>query len=244
MAGKRHGVDGDAQLLRLPDGARDAAQVFIAVGNQHQARHHAGGQRADAVANGRFEIGGMAAGAGSVAQVPAVLGMFLGERPGGWRGRTESRASRCRRAAVHLIGQGGFRLQILRGNAGGSVGEHGHRNLAFERRSCAARPARAAMATKAPALSSRAGAALRSCAIPRPPRPAAAERAAASTGGRKFIGAPLPAWPGRAAIFRNVNRRARAGAGPPVEQPFGQQPGAAQQCQPRPEIAACDRAQE
>ena len=55
-SGQGHGIDGYAQLLRLPDGARHGAQVLIAVGDQQQARHHARGQRRRAVADGRLQI--------------------------------------------------------------------------------------------------------------------------------------------------------------------------------------------
>ena len=90
---ERHGVDGDAELLRLPDGARHAAQILVAVGNQQQARHHAGGQRGRAVADGRFQIGAVARRARGVAQLPAVFGAFRGGGVRAWRGRRESRAS-------------------------------------------------------------------------------------------------------------------------------------------------------
>ena len=95
-AGQRHGIDGDAELLRLPDGARHAAQVFVAVGDQQQARHHAGGQRGGAVANGGFQIGAVARRAGGVAQLPAVLGVLVERGDCASRGRTGSRAVQWR----------------------------------------------------------------------------------------------------------------------------------------------------
>ena len=58
LSGNRVGVDGNAQLLRLPGGARDAALVLLAVGNQRDARHQAGGQRGRGFPDRRFQIGG------------------------------------------------------------------------------------------------------------------------------------------------------------------------------------------
>ncbi len=107
------GVDGDAELLRLPDGAGDAAQVFIAVGNQQQARHHAGGQRADAVANGGFQIGAMAADAGGVAQLPTSLRCSSVAARRVARANGITRIQWRPRAAVQLVRQGRFRQQIL-----------------------------------------------------------------------------------------------------------------------------------
>ena len=76
-SGQRDGVDGDAQLLRLPDGARHAAQILIAVGDQQQARHHAGRQRRRAVADGALQIRAAPRRARGVAQLPAVLGLLF-----------------------------------------------------------------------------------------------------------------------------------------------------------------------
>src|SRR6185436_14451975 len=42
-AGERNGVDGDAELPRLPDGARHAAQIFVTVGDEKQPWDHARG---------------------------------------------------------------------------------------------------------------------------------------------------------------------------------------------------------
>src|SRR3954466_2380743 len=55
-SGERDGVDGDAELLRLPDGARHTAQVLVTVRDEQKAGNHAGRQRGRAVANGRFQI--------------------------------------------------------------------------------------------------------------------------------------------------------------------------------------------
>ena len=53
----RESVDRNSGLPRLPCRARDAALVFLAVGNQRQPRQHAGGQGTDRLANRRFQIG-------------------------------------------------------------------------------------------------------------------------------------------------------------------------------------------
>ena len=58
--GEREGIDRDSQLLGLPRGSRDAALVLLAVRDQRDARHHAGGQRSDGLANRGFQIGGAA----------------------------------------------------------------------------------------------------------------------------------------------------------------------------------------
>ena len=106
--GQRDRVDRNPELLRLPDGARDAAQVLVAVGDQQQARHHAGGQRRRAVADRRFQIGAVARRAGGVAQLPVALDAFVAAPRRGWRGRTASRASSAARGRVRL----GRRRQI------------------------------------------------------------------------------------------------------------------------------------
>ena len=72
-AGKRHRVHRNAELLRLPDCARDASQIFVTVGNQQQARHHPRRQRRGSIADRRFQIGSASADAGGVAELPFVL---------------------------------------------------------------------------------------------------------------------------------------------------------------------------
>ena len=55
-SGQRNGVDGDADLLRLPCCSSGGAVIFIAVGDQDDAMDHAGRQRRQRFADGRFDI--------------------------------------------------------------------------------------------------------------------------------------------------------------------------------------------
>ena len=67
VSGKRYCIDGNPKLLRLPDGARHAAEILVAVGSEHDSRHHAGGHRGNAIANGRFQVRPVAWSGGGVA---------------------------------------------------------------------------------------------------------------------------------------------------------------------------------
>ena len=98
LAGQRNDVDGHAALLRLPDGARDAAQVLVAVGDQQHARHHAGRQRGQPFADGGFQIGAVRGLAGAVCQFPGLSRCVPRARDCAARGRRAALASSCARA--------------------------------------------------------------------------------------------------------------------------------------------------
>ena len=108
---------GHAELLRLPDGARHAAQILVAVGDQQEARHHAGGQRRDAVADGGFQIGAASGGSGRLAQLPVALHALLDRgdarriKQRGIDSTTESRSRPARRR----IGKLADRIERARG---------------------------------------------------------------------------------------------------------------------------------
>ena len=124
-AGQRDGVDGDAELLRLPDGARHAAQILVAVGDQQQARHHAGGQRRRAVADGGFQIRAAARWRrryGADCQLALSAFVAAATRVVA-RERNHARPVAARGLST-CVGDGRFALQILRRNAGRGVGQH------------------------------------------------------------------------------------------------------------------------
>jgi hypothetical protein len=90
-AAERIRVDRDSELARLPSGAGDAAEVLAAVCNENEARHAAGRQGGDAVADSGFEIGAAARGARRVLQFPSVFALGRLRRPGGLRERNDGR---------------------------------------------------------------------------------------------------------------------------------------------------------
>ena len=187
------------------------------------ARHHAGGHGRYAVADRRLQIGAVSRRAGGMAQLPAVLGVFVERRVRASRGRRESRASSggrahlppCRRSADS-------RLQILRRHAGRSVGQHGHRHFGFGRRSCAARTAPAGSQRNVPAFSSERGAARRIAPLPRQPRRSgSSNEQAAPRDGRKSSVHLLPPPRRRMRIAQMDEPREHAEAA--VQHPLRQQ---------------------
>ena len=96
---------GMPSCLRLPDGARHAAQIFVAVGDQQQAGDHARGQRRHAIADGGFQIGAAAGRAGGVAQLNAVLGSFRQRDRARAPGERDDAGPVAAVTALHLVGE-------------------------------------------------------------------------------------------------------------------------------------------
>ena len=93
----RKRIDRNPRLPRLPCRTRDAALVFLAVGNQRQPRQHAGGQGTDRLAHRRFQIRRAPVGARSQPQFPRLL-VFRQDPPCESNAQMESRAAHCCRA--------------------------------------------------------------------------------------------------------------------------------------------------
>src|ERR1041385_5132943 len=52
-----YGIHGYPELLSLPDAARNASPILVAVRHQKNPRHHSRRQRGGAIQNGTFEVG-------------------------------------------------------------------------------------------------------------------------------------------------------------------------------------------
>ena len=176
-SGERHGIDGQSQLLRLPDGARHAAQILIAVGDQQQARHHA---RRAAPPRRRGSRASRSvprpAASGGVAQMPAVLGLLF--QRGGARAAGERHDARpmpaVRRAPLRW--RSPIRAPDRPAKRWPTYPPARPPRPWSGRPSCADRSARARCRTKVAGLQPERQAPRRSRATPTRPSPAAEER--------------------------------------------------------------------
>ena len=78
-AAQRIRVNRDSLLLRLPRRPHGAAAIFLAIGNQHHARHHARRNRSRRVANSRLEVRALAALAAGAPELEALRGLLRGK---------------------------------------------------------------------------------------------------------------------------------------------------------------------
>ena len=158
--------------------ARDAALVFLAVGDQRDAGHHARGQRGDGFADGGFEIGGAAGFAGGRLQLPGLLllGALRASRVERANGITRIQWRPC--VLVDLMRRAARRDRDRAGETLAEVSTStATRDFGFARCRDAARPARAESAQRrqrfqAPARQL----ARRAPPFEAPSRPAAARR--------------------------------------------------------------------
>ncbi len=126
-----NGINGNAELLRLPDAARYAAQVLVAVGDQDQAGHHPAGSAAapSRMADSRSVPWPAALAVWRRAHPSLVCSLSAALRVTRANGMTRSPVPPP--GILHAIGKDDSARKSSRRDAGRSVRQNRHRDLAL-----------------------------------------------------------------------------------------------------------------